>query len=109
MLLNHIFLLQRHSMPQKQSILLDREASAVGFKITTDHEKEAMSRIFQGMTKTHLLVEILRVLKHFLVHLPRLIVIWASDAELLHFLKLMNSKNAQGVATMGPSLFPETS
>jgi hypothetical protein len=51
-----------------------------------------------------LLVKLLRVFNHFLEYLPRFIAIWAGNAEMLHFLKLMNPKNAKSITTMCTSL-----
>ena len=48
---------------------------------------ETISR--RGKKNIHLLIEILGILKHFLVHLPRVISIWAGDAKLFNFLELV--------------------
>ena len=56
---------------------------------------------------THHLVEILRVFDHFLMHVPRFIIIRAGNTKLLHFLKLMNSEYSQSISTMCTSLFTE--
>jgi hypothetical protein len=52
--------------------------------------------------------KLLGVFDHFLVHIPIIIAIWAGNAELLYFLKLMNPKDAESITTMCTSLFTET-
>lgn len=61
------------------------------------------------MTKRiwYLLIEISRVLQHFLMHLPRIIVKRASHTQLLHFLKLMHLEDSKHVPSMWTSFLPK--
>lgn len=53
------------------------------------------------------MIEIFRVLQHFLMHLPRIIVIRASHTQLLHFLKLLHSEDSKRVPSMWTSFLPK--
>lgn len=55
----------------------------------------------------YLLIEFFGILYHFLKHFPRFIIIRASNTELLHFLKLMNSEYSKRVSSVRPCLFSE--
>lgn len=54
----------------------------------------------EGFMTIHLFVEVLGVLDHLFVHLPRVTPGGGCDAELLHLLELVDPKDAQRVPAM---------